>query len=51
VTRRRRGSAHPGGGVHGVCSALAARTALRYHGSLGFTRRAVSAALGLLYRD
>lgn len=45
-------SAHPGGGVHGVCGALAARAALRNHGRLGFARRrAASAALDLLYRD
>jgi hypothetical protein len=45
-------SAHPGGGVHGVCGALAARAALRGHGRLGFARRrAVSTALDLLYRD
>ena len=45
-------SAHPGGGVHGICGALAARAALRDHGRLGFARRrAVSAALDLLYRD
>ena len=45
-------SAHPGGGVHGVCGALAARAALRDHGRLGFARRrVVSAALDLLYRD
>jgi phytoene dehydrogenase-like protein len=45
-------SAHPGGGVHGICGALAARAALRDHGRLGFARRrAASAALDLLYRD
>ena len=45
-------SAHPGGGVHGICGALAARAALRDHGRLGFARRrVVSAALDLLYRD
>jgi phytoene dehydrogenase-like protein len=45
-------SAHPGGGVHGICGALAARAALRDHGRLGVVkRRAVSAALGLLYRE
>jgi phytoene dehydrogenase-like protein len=45
-------SAHPGGGVHGVCGALAARAALRAHGVAGrLRRRAVSAALDLVYRD
>jgi len=45
-------SAHPGGGVHGICGALAARAALHDHGRLGFARRrAVATALGLLYRD
>lgn len=45
-------SAHPGGGVHGVCGALAARAALRDHGRLGVARRrALSAALGVLYRS
>ena len=44
-------SAHPGGGVHGVCG-LAARAALRDHGRLGVARRrALSAALGVLYRS
>jgi phytoene dehydrogenase-like protein len=44
-------SAHPGGGVHGICGALAARAALGDHGRLGFARRrAVSAALDLVYR-
>jgi phytoene dehydrogenase-like protein len=44
-------SAHPGGGVHGICGALAARAALGDHGKLGFARRrAVSAALDLVYR-
>ena len=32
-------SAHPGGGVHGVCGALAARAALRDHGLRGLVRR------------
>jgi phytoene dehydrogenase-like protein len=45
-------SAHPGGGVHGICGALAARAALRAHGRLGFARRrALAAALGRLYCD
>jgi phytoene dehydrogenase-like protein len=44
-------SAHPGGGVHGVCGALAARAALRNNGLRGLVRRrAISAALNLLYR-
>ncbi|MDF3049103.1 MAG: FAD-dependent oxidoreductase [Pseudonocardia sp.] len=44
-------SAHPGGGVHGVCGALAARAALRNHGLRGLVRRrAISAALDVLYR-
>lgn len=43
-------SAHPGGGVHGGCGALAARAALRAHGPLGpLRRRATSAVLDLLY--
>jgi phytoene dehydrogenase-like protein len=45
-------SAHPGGGVHGVCGWLAARAALGEHGRLGALRRRVtSAALELVYRD
>jgi phytoene dehydrogenase-like protein len=45
-------SAHPGGGVHGVCGWLAARAALGEHGVLGGLRRRVtSAALELVYRD
>ncbi|GAA0929893.1 NAD(P)/FAD-dependent oxidoreductase [Pseudonocardia zijingensis] len=45
-------SAHPGGGVHGVCGWLAARAALAHQGVLGGLRRRVtSAALELLYRD
>jgi phytoene dehydrogenase-like protein len=45
-------SAHPGGGVHGVCGGLAARAALRGQGVRGHVRRrVVSAALDLLYRD
>ncbi|GAA1235521.1 phytoene desaturase family protein [Pseudonocardia alaniniphila] len=45
-------SAHPGGGVHGVCGWLAARAALGEHGAFGALRRRVtSAALELLYRD
>ncbi len=45
-------SAHPGGGVHGICGGLAARGALRAHGVLGRARRrALTAALDLLYRD
>jgi phytoene dehydrogenase-like protein len=45
-------SAHPGGGVHGICGGLAARAALRAEGVTGrVRRRALSAALDLLYRD
>jgi len=45
-------SAHPGGGVHGVCGWLAARAALGENGmSGGLRRRITSAALDLLYRD
>jgi phytoene dehydrogenase-like protein len=45
-------SAHPGGGVHGVCGWLAARAALGEQGALGTVRRRVtSAVLELLYRD
>jgi phytoene dehydrogenase-like protein len=38
-------SAHPGGGVHGGCGAIAATTALRDTGVLGPIRRAVSRGL------
>ncbi len=45
-------SAHPGGGVHGVCGWLAARAALGEHGIAGAVRRRVtSAAMDLLHRD
>lgn len=45
-------SAHPGGGVHGVCGYLAARAALAEHGRLGMVRRAVrSAAMRHLFAD
>ena len=45
-------SAHPGGGVHGICGGLAARAALRAEGVTGrVRRRALGAALDLLYRD
>jgi phytoene dehydrogenase-like protein len=44
-------SAHPGGGVHGFCGALAARAALADNRMFGSVRRrAMSAALELLYR-
>jgi phytoene dehydrogenase-like protein len=44
-------SAHPGGGVHGVCGGLAARAALADHRALGaLRRRARSGALELVYR-
>jgi phytoene dehydrogenase-like protein len=38
-------SAHPGGGVHGGCGAIAATTALRDAGVLGPARRALSRSL------
>ena len=45
-------SAHPGGGVHGVCGLLAARAALADRGRTGpLRRRLTSAALELVYRD
>jgi phytoene dehydrogenase-like protein len=45
-------SAHPGGGVHGICGGLAARAALGAEGVLGRRRRrALTAALHALYRD
>ena len=44
-------SAHPGGGVHGICGGLAARAALQAHGPIGrLRRRALTAALRALYR-
>jgi len=43
--------AHPGGGVHGACGALAARAALADNGMLGGTRRrALAWAVDRLYR-
>lgn len=45
-------SAHPGGGVHGGCGWIAARSALAHHGLLGpLRRRITSAAIELVYRD
>jgi phytoene dehydrogenase-like protein len=45
-------SAHPGGGVHGVCGYLAAKAALGERGLRGMLRRkATSAALELIYRS
>ncbi len=46
-------SAHPGGGVHGVCGLLAARAALGENRRLlgPVRRRITSAALDLVYRD
>jgi phytoene dehydrogenase-like protein len=45
-------SAHPGGGVHGVCGYLAAKAALGEQGLRGKLRHKItSAALELIYRD
>ncbi|NMI01027.1 phytoene desaturase family protein [Pseudonocardia acidicola] len=45
-------SAHPGGGVHGVCGWLAARAALGEHGVAGaLRRRLTSSALKVLYSE
>jgi phytoene dehydrogenase-like protein len=46
-------SAHPGGGVHGVCGYLAAKAALGEQNGLRgrLRRRITSAALELVYRD